>query len=390
MGLVVLMAACTSDVVGPVSLEQGGTSEKPFYERPSAPVEGVMSLAPGFDEPYTRGVTRAWTPPTGFELYDVGENKSFSVFFTENPDPVKPYEEEFFFRSSGKWRVSRTDLENKTYYIYGYAPHNYDDNVTATIAKLDGDGKTYADGAVLTLSNLPTATADDVCVIIGAKNGREYYSDVVDYTVPPLVAGDFAYEAELTGEGSGGAGNYVYLLLDHLYASLDISMKVDATYNTLRTIKLKELHLQTSTSLGAVKKKTDVRITLESGANPIKSVIFTPTGDELADLNMAPKEGRVLSTTPQDFFGYFMPAGVNTLVLTSTYDVYDKDTSVNPEGNLVRKDCTATNTLVLSEGFDGISIADRGKKYKVTMKIQPTYLYVMSDPDLNNPTVVIN
>lgn len=388
MGLVVLMAACTSDVVEPeVSLEQGDTSETPAVEKPSAPVEGVMSLMSGFDEPYTRGWTRAWIPPSGFELYDVGEDKSFSVFFTQNPDPAappaEPYEEEFFFRSSGKWRVSKTDLEDKTYYLYGYAPRDYSANVTASIEKLSGEGKTYADGAVLTLSNLPTATADDVCVIIGAKNGNSADDD------GGLTKGDFAYVAKPT-EGDDKGSNYVFLLLDHLYASLDISMKVDAKYNTLRTIKLKKLKLQTSTDLGMVKKKTNVIITLKSGANPIESVVFNPTGDEVADLNMAPEEGKVLSTTPQDFIGYFMPAGVNTLVLTSTYDVYDKDTSVNPEGNLVREDCTATNTLVLSEGFDGISLAARGKKYQVTMKIQPTYLYVMSDPDLNNPEVVIN
>lgn len=402
MGLMFLMAACTSDVVEPVvSPEQGGSSEKPSVEKPSAPLEGVMSLMSGFDEPYTRGMTRAWLPPTGFELYDVGEGKSFSVFFTQDPDPApaEPYEEEFFFRSSGKWRVSKTDLKNETYYLYGYAPRDYSANVTATIAP-DESGY-YEEGAVLTLSNLPTATVDDVCVIIGAKNGKDYYSENADYTVPPLVAGDFEYEAQPTSEGSGGTGNYVYLLLDHLYASLDISMKVHSEYDALRTIKLKKLHLQTSTDLGSVKKKTNVTITLRKttdGSSPIAKdgegkelITFTPTGDEVADLNMAPEEGKVLSTAPEDFIGYFMPEGVKTLVLTSTYDVYDKNTSpAHPEGNLVRQDCRATNTIEFSRLFYLHDQAVRGKKYHVTMTIKPTYLYVMSEPDLNNPTVVIN
>ena len=307
------------------------------------------------------------------------------------------YEEEFFFKSGDKWRVGKTDLEaDGIYYLYGYAPHNNDANVTATIGKLSGEGKTYAHGAVLTLRNLPTAMSSDPCVIIGAKNGREYYRENEDYTVDPLVRGDFAYEAQSTGEGGTG-GNYVFLLFDHLFASLDISMRVHSDYDALRTIKLKELHLQTKVGEETTKKKTDVTITLESGPSandPIKSLEFDASGyadAEDTNLNIVQEGGVKLSTTLSDFVGYFMPQGVTTIVLTSIYDVYDKDTSVmNPDGNLIRQNCTATNTLELNKLYYSQYYALRGKKYHVTMTIQPTYLYQMSDPDLDNPTVKID
>ena len=88
---------------------------------------------------------------------------------------------------------------------------------------------------------------------------------------------------------------------------------------------------------------------------------------------------------------HFIPLDVTTLILTSTYDVYDKNaTSEHPEGNLVRKDCKATNTIPLSaligEHFEGLR---RGYKYVISMTIKPTYLYVLSEPDLNNPSVEI-
>ena len=79
-----------------------------------------------------------------------------------------------------------------------------------------------------------------------------------------------------------------------------------------------------------------------------------------------------------------MPEGITTFVLTSVYDVYDKNS------NLIRKDCTAENTLKIKELFDGQTVTKRGNKYNVYMTILPTFLYMLSEPDLDNPTVVVN
>ena len=78
-----------------------------------------------------------------------------------------------------------------------------------------------------------------------------------------------------------------------------------------------------------------------------------------------------------------MPSGITTLVLTSVYDVYDT------KGNKIRENCSATNTMVLKDLLTEQTLTGRGKRYTVNMTIRPTYLYVLSEPDLDNPTVSV-
>ena len=120
------------------------------------------------------------------------------------------------------------------------------------------------------------------------------------------------------------------------------------------------------------------------GADPVGSVVFTPDPDSgnsdgaVVEWN----DGITLTNEYQPFQGHLMPFGVTKIKLISTYDVYDK------KGNLVRQGCTATNTLNLSM-FSGQTEAKRGCRYTIDLTINPTYLYVMSDPDLDNPTVKV-
>jgi hypothetical protein len=65
--------------------------------------------------------------------------------------------------------------------------------------------------------------------------------------------------------------------------------------------------------------------------------------------------------------------------METTYNVYDR------KGNLIRKDCKAKNVLNLPTG--GLT---RGQKYTFNLTVNPTYLYVLSDPDLDNPTITVN
>ena len=74
--------------------------------------------------------------------------------------------------------------------------------------------------------------------------------------------------------------------------------------------------------------------------------------------------------------------------MTVTYDIYDTNTEGHPDGNLIRVNCEATNTIPLNL-IDRFTEAERGKKYTLNLAVKPTYLYVMSDPDLNNPTMSV-
>ena len=72
--------------------------------------------------------------------------------------------------------------------------------------------------------------------------------------------------------------------------------------------------------------------------------------------------------------GFFTPSDeASTFKLKVEYDVYDKKDAVNP----VRKNCKAENSWTLSK-------PEMGTKYVVKVLVKPTYLYQLSDNDLNN------
>lgn len=393
MGLIGLMGlmGCSEDPEGSEDL-QGS----------SAPIE-LIGCATEFLEANEahrangtngRTTTRAWEAPTSYVLV-TGDNP-ISIFFTQNGQSP---EEEFFFKSSGSWRVSKTDLENKPYFLYGYMTHDKSIGATISSSATPNDNSAYSSGAVLTLENVPTATGNDLCVVVGAKNGTSTDND------GGLTLGQFEYVAQPTGDAS--SNNYVYLLFDHLYAALRINMMVKPEYAALRTIKVKEIKLRTATDGGDTKKKTNVVITLNANntrTSPIASIVYAQTGTDTKSNTIFTSEnaeGVTLTTSLQEICqGYFMATGITStgavtgniskLYVTSTYDVYDNNPSPgHPEGNLIRQDCEAENVININK-FDKQDIFKRGTRYTVDMTIQPTYLYMMSEPDLDNPTVVVN
>ena len=355
---------------------------------------GVQGYVAGFTEAKKTNetyepVTRGWLPPTdpiSGKPYEFFENRNLpiSVFFAREQEEdesdenyAENMQEEFFFKSGDKWRVSK-DIESDTYYLYGYIPH--DKSIESSVRKLEGEGKTYKDGAVLTLENIPTATSSDLCVVIGAKNGYgNGYTESGDYGITGLHRGAFEYVA------TGSDNNYVYLLFDHLYAAMCFRMTVQSDYAALRTIKVKDLSLQAYQGNTPTTKKMNAVITLNAtaGADPISSIVFTPHGTEEAPCSFFSSEsGYELGTNWSTFQAQFMPDRVTKLILISTYDVYDN------KGNLIRKDCQATNTLNINL-FDRQTETIRGTRYTINLTLNPTYLYVLSEPDLDNPTVTV-
>ena len=343
-----------------------------------------MSYVAGFEEVNrTNRTNRAWTPPSGFSLYQLGSDQSISVFFTQ---PAAAGEERFFFTSAGKWKVSGENLPSGDYYLYGYVPH--DKSITSTVSYLDGSSS-FADGAVLTMTNVPTVSPADICVLVAAKNGKDSYKADADYSVTGLQPGDFLYQAS-------GDGNYIYLLFDHLFSALRVQMRVQGDYADLRTIKLKSLRLQACVGSTPTKKKTNITVTLNKttdGSSPIAKdedkkelITFTPvegSGDSDGVI-VDSEQGIELTKDYQPFQSHFMPAGVTKLNIISTYDVYDR------KGNLIRLNDEAINTIDINELFTGQTEALRGRRYTVNLTINPTYLYMLSDPDLDNPTVIID
>ncbi len=390
IGLIGLMG-CSEELEG--SEEQVGDKARVTME--------VVPCATMFTEEQEPEVTRAWIPPSPYVTYDNINsqfaqqedliNKSINVFFTQ--DGQTPMEGTFFYRNTDRTWNLNAELENKTYYLYGYIPK--EDATGFSIVSYDGsnpagnDNAKYSEGAKLTINGLNTITPSDVCVIIGAKNGATDYKENTDFSVTGLQPGKFDVAAKATNS-SGATGNYIFLLFDHLYSALRFGFKVHEDYAALRTIKLRKLEL---TNYGdeydaPVRAKYNATITLrknDTGTSPIVgSVVFTPdeTSAFVSQVPIFDGEVELSTSNPVNFMGCFVPSGNTYFKLRSTYDVYDK------QGNLIREGCQAENTIDLSEWFSPIRETERGHSYSLTIMVQPTYLYVMSDPDLLDELMV--
>ena len=405
LALVLLLNACSDDAPGNRKKERVQLELRPC----------ASSYIEDLDTTLTRGV---WTPPSPYVLYtDINDmfanqknltNKSIHVFFTK--DGADAEEGTFFYKEfSNEWRMD-LDVAADDYYLYGFIPK--EDATSATIVP----NVSYSNGAVLTINGLNTVTPSDVCVLIGAKDNNASDDD------GGLLPGKF-----LTTINSGSNDNFIYLLFDHIYAALRFRFKVDEDYAALRTIRLRKLELiaYKDGSQGSVSAKFDAVIKLKAnatGASPIEEVTFTPvtTSASVPPVPIFEWDGTDANEVTlrkdafTDFMGCFVPGDNTYFKLRSTYDVYDKNLNYEkeangeykkdehgnlipivdkyglPVGNLIRKGSQAENTIDLRKMFGNELTTTRGHRYSLTMTVQPTYLYMLSDPDLDNPTVKVN
>lgn len=375
----------------------------------------------------TRGV---WQMPTGYVSYGTLNslfadqtdliNNTIDIFFTSdvpfpsgiNGDHVNYVQGLFVHGNDDKWRSGVEIQAGGTYYLYGFIP--YISNVSASIAPNSETGK-YKDGAVLTLTGLPTVTPNDVCVVVGAKNGVQKngegifvnYTEQENYTIPGLLPGDFEYVAGPATGQDDKSQNYVFLLFDHIYSAMKLRFRVDENYSKLRIIKLKTLELKAySDDANSIPMKRNVKATItlkanSEGVSPLDvtddvNVVF---GDDESSNNSYMDPVPILDRLNNpvvlpsgkdendeylfsEFFGSFVPKGISSLELISTYEVWDR------KGNCIR-DCVARNTLDIKKFFYTHSETNRGCMYVIDLVLEPTYIYVLSEPDLDNPTITI-
>lgn len=348
--------------------------------------------------PDVEPITRAdlW-PPTGYKLYHEltgvngilrsNETAPIAVFFTSGTTQVAHLDNttvphRFVYNSSTtSWRIDE-ELENAgEYLLYGFVPYS-----AATNAVI-GTNSTFENEAILTLNGLNSVMNQDVCVIVGAKNGKKEDNIIVPVEYPKT--GEFA----CTIHKSETNPNYIYLLFDHLYAALRFRFRVDETYAALRTIKLKKLELlayQDEACTRLMTKKVKTVVTLRpnhTNTSPIVYAIeFTPDGGgDMSPVLIYDNESNPVALPTGNEWTEsigFVPKTSSYYLLTSTYDVYDK------QGNLIRQNCTADNKINPRKLFQKESL-DRGYMYTMKLLVKPTYLYMLSEPDLDNPTMVI-
>lgn len=272
---------------------------------------------------------------------------------------------------SGAW-TSKIPADEGVYYVYGMMPNSEASKVTLTPLP----GADFENGAVMEIDKLNAVTASDVCAIVGVKGA----ASKVGIENSGIELGKFSFNAD--------DGTFIYLLIDHLYAALQLNMNISSEYNALRTIKLTKLTLK-SNSVTKTYKVTATMTPNETNTSPL-AVTYAATTEDGKEIELYNGKGK--GENGQDiekelevdkyiqFLACTVPLSTNTqFEMETTYNVYDR------KGNLIRKNCTAKNVLNLPTG--GLA---RGQKYTFNLTVNPTYLYVLSDPDLDNPTVVVN
>jgi hypothetical protein len=122
-------------------------------------------------------------------------------------------------------------------------------------------------------------------------------------------------------------------------------------------------------------------------SDPVQSVAYSGLTDtERTVTFFESTEGVALTATATEQTGAtccFVPTLSNDLSLVATYDVYDKN------DNRVRKDCVAENSIYINSFLPAGTSWKRGSMLKLSLTVKPTYLYMLSEPDLDNPTVTL-
>ncbi len=287
-----------------------------------------------------------------------------------------------YVQTDNNWQTE-VNLEDGHYYFYGYMPKD-----VVNEASVSAYNMVYSKGAVLTLKGLNAVVPDDVCVIVGAKG----YGKEPDNTAVPDMSnrlGKFDYHTD--------EGDKFYLLVDHIYAQLQFKMRLSQGYGQLRTIKVKSITLKPDNGSNTVKTVdvTAVVVANNLNYNPIVPrynaagvnigghVSFTTktTGSDPAAAKLYEGTGKELPKEPEDpetFLACFCPTANSKFLMTTVYDVYDSD------GNLIREDERADNAIMLYNEMTS------GQVHTVNITVQPTYLFMLSDPDLDNPTFKIS
>ena len=343
IAVAVLLNACSSD-------DSGAQTDSMDHASTGKTVQLVSYISPLVEKELSHHAA-----PTGFSPYTPDKTTTMGIYMLLEADWGAPEEKRITYNTgTGKWNASFEVEAGKTYSVYGYMPKAGGVNSSLTAVT--------SDGATLSITGIKPVTTDDICIITGVKETDEGLKEGLLSWKWPIPSEDENFK--------------IHILMDHLYASVQFSMKIDEEYASLRTIKLKTMTL--STNIGSV----DATISLtrnDIGSSPITDITYSLSGTNGAAEIFSSEEGTALDKlTPLAINACFTPLPTlsENLKLVSTYDVYDS------KGNLIRQNCTATNQLP-DLG------AVRGQRVQVNMTVSPTYLYVLSDPDLDNPTITI-
>lgn len=370
LGLLLTLGSCSSD-----SGDDTGLPEKP--EQPGKPTQpeqqDLRELHLSFGYHRYMSTRNPGDLPANFEAYDhstsltpITQIQTYLTSMEGTPLTPQYVASDFTYQLSGDdhtW-VSKVALkDNLDYYLYGFMPKGVTGS-GVTIEPLEGS---YSTGAVLKLNDLNSVIPDDICVIVGAEGyGKSPKTDVPDMT---SRLGLFGYNTD--------DGDNLFLLVDHLYSGFQFNMRLGDKYRELRSIKVRKIQLTPKDGDNDVVKTVDATVTIRANTDNV-SPISVVIEEKERGINPNPavlfNGEKILTADNEKFLACFCPSKNKKFLLETTYDVYDT------KGNLIRQGATASNSIAIQTDMSA------GQIHYVNITVEPTYIYVLSDPDLDNPT----
>lgn len=325
--LMLLLTACSSDSADDTRQEQKEEWEDARIE--------------------LRGVTRAGTTDSG--MGDI------HVFLQ---DDYGTYEGAFKYHNETAthyWRAQNLKVKPGThnFWLYGYMPA-----IEGITGEVLGQRR-------LKLSGIQPISSQDICIVTGVR--------VHETSALPL-RGTFEFEYKNSDYNDVTVLN---LLLEHMLGHVDFKFKIGSRYSQLRKIKVKSLTIKTTS-----KSSISATINLPANTEDVVTISYTATGaDQTYTTTLLANTDTPLELTTT---GVSVSSGINVAVgtglsenfiLESQYEVYDL------KNNLL-------STRTASNNLSG-ALPVMGQKKEVVLTVEPTYLYQLSDDDLNNPEVTI-
>ena len=370
-----LLEACSSDSASD-SRPDNSSSERTVRLSAGARQYHVddaeMASAPGL----TRTVTY---PDPSTEWVPITPTDNMLVFVTKKKDSPTASDvlSRIFYSTTSGWQsnITITDAGTDNHYlIYGFMP------IDAENVSISPLSTNYNAGASMSIKGLKVLTQTDPCVIVGVGRQQESTSDVT------LKWGTFDFTFK---EGTSDVIDYMSILLDHIYSRYHFKVKIDADYAQLRTIKITKMTLEAlsddgTQTVGTVNARVNIQ-TNTTNTNPISSVTFTRNaGTRSVTFFENTTTPLSLTTSYQDAGFCLAPGDQHWFRLTTVYEVYNRD-------NKHIRTNTATNTFDTANFKEHkITNTNPGLDHTIQIIVNPTYLYVLSDSDLDNPTITIN
>mgnify|MGYP003290430812 CR=1 FL=1 len=334
-------------------------------------------LSPGSQEqPAAESATRAGISPQGqrfdgySEAHDFPEGTTMGVVFSTSKQVTDSYSG-YFTYSDSSWTSGVNAEANTDYTVYGLIPYD-------CCSKAEYD---MANGTINLTGVVPVSNAD-VSVIVGV--GSNHYWNA-GKTGPNMTGGKIngAFPCNFKYHTTDDEENLLCILLDHIFVQSRFHFNVDADYSRLRDIYIHGITLSTP-QISALNAEIslDTANTDHSKTTAIKSIEWSGavSGSSPKTEIYRSDSGCKLAETPTlAGTGYFPPNAISALFrIEVEYDVRDKQGTTTRTGQVAVNSFISNSTAILP-----------GHLYDVYITVAPTYLYRLSDYDLDNPTLTM-